>query len=106
MVRPGDPDARPKETFTVAASSQEMDRELDSLSTHAVVAWLGGVRPDTSLRTVTRAFCSQFGVRANDIKVAEHYPEDFFITFTHRHHRDAAVAQRDFKYDSIDFRVR
>lgn len=106
MVRPGDPDSRPKETFTVAASSQEMDRELDSLSTHAVVAWLGGVRPDTSLRTVTRAFCSQFGVRANDIKVAEHYPEDFFITFTHRHHRDAAVAQRDFKYGSIDFRVR
>jgi hypothetical protein len=36
----------------------------------------------TQASTVTRAFCSQFGVRANDIKVAEHYPEDFFITFT------------------------
>jgi hypothetical protein len=80
-----------------------MDRELDSLSTHAVVAWFGGVRPETSL---TRAFCSRFGVRANYIKVAEHYQRTSSSPFKHRHQRDAAVAQRDFKYGSIDFRVR
>jgi hypothetical protein len=106
MVKPGNPMERPQETFAVAASSRDMDSELARLSTHAAWAWLGGVRPATSTNTVRRAFCSRFRMREEDIKVVRHYPEDFLVTFEHQHHRDTAVAQRDFTYNNIDIRVR
>lgn len=106
MARPGDAAERPQETSAVAASTRDMDSELARLSTHAAWAWLGGVRPATGTSTVRRAFCSRFGMREEDITVVQHYPEDFFITFEHQHHRDAAVARRDFTYGNIDIRVR
>jgi hypothetical protein len=57
---------------------------------------------------VRRVFCSRFGMREEDIKVVQHYHEDSFVTFEHQHqhHRDAAVARRDFTYGNIDIRVR
>lgn len=97
---------RPSETFAIAAPSSEMDQELERLAAHAVVAWLGRVRPDVDVDKVKKAFCYQFGVRAGDISVVKCFPEDFLVTFTHRHHRDAAVACRDFPYGSIDIRIR
>lgn len=106
MVKPDNPMERPQETFVVVVSSRDMASELARLSTHAAWAWLGDVRPATSTNTVRRAFCSRFRMREEDIKVVRHYPEDVLITFEHRHHRDTAVAQRDFTYDNIDIRVR
>ncbi|KAJ1287526.1 hypothetical protein BS78_02G017000 [Paspalum vaginatum] len=43
---------------------------------------------------------------AGDVSVVKSFPEDFLVTFTHRHHRDAAVACRDFPYGSLDIRIR
>ncbi|KAJ1263329.1 hypothetical protein BS78_09G175800 [Paspalum vaginatum] len=106
MPRPGDPEMRPSETFAVVAASSDMELELERLSTHAVVAWLGGSRPDVGLDKVKKAFCHQFGVRPSDIEVARHHPADFLVTFTHQHHRDAAVDRRDFPFGNLDFRVR
>lgn len=82
-------------TFVISSSTRDMDRELARLSTSAVVAWIGKDRPHVSLATVSvrDAFCSEFGVRPEDIKVAKHFPEDFFIEFEHRHHRDAAIGR-------------
>jgi len=58
-------------------------------------------QPDVDLNIVREAFCSQFGVLPRDVTVVKHYPEDFFITFEHRHHRDAAVERRDFSYRNL-----
>jgi hypothetical protein len=52
------------------------------------------------------AFCSRFGVRTEDIMVARSPPGDFLVTFTHRHHREAAVAARDILHSNLDFRIR
>jgi hypothetical protein len=41
LPRPGDPGTCPSETFDVAASTGDMEAELERLSTHTVVAWLG-----------------------------------------------------------------
>jgi hypothetical protein len=38
--------------------------------------------------------------------VARSPPGDFLVTFTHRHHREAAVAARDFLHSNLDFRIR
>ena len=97
---------RPAETFVVATVSREMEEELERLATHAVVAWLGRDRPDVDVDKVKKAFCYQFGVRTSDISVVRNFPEDFLVTFTHRHHRDAPVACRDFPYGSLDIRIR
>ncbi|KAG2619724.1 hypothetical protein PVAP13_3NG131801 [Panicum virgatum] len=106
MVLPGDARERPLEAYAVASTTRDMERELERLSTNAVVAWLGRDRPEVGTDVVARAFCSQFAVRPEDITVARHFPEDFFITFAHRHHRDAAVERRDFPYGNLDFRIR
>ena len=42
MARPGDPSVRPLDTCVVALSVDSMDQELDRLSMHGMVAWLGG----------------------------------------------------------------
>jgi hypothetical protein len=106
MAQPGDPAVRPEHSCVVASSTSNMERELEQLSSHAVVVWLGRDRPDISQERVMRAFCSRFGVRTEDIKVAQSPPGDFLVTFTHRHHREAAVAARDFLHSNLDFRIR
>ncbi|KAJ1256439.1 hypothetical protein BS78_K026300 [Paspalum vaginatum] len=106
MARPGDPESRPSETFAVTGSSTDMEEELERLSTHAVVVWLGRDRPDVDTDRVSRAFCYEFGVYPNDISMARHHPADFVVIFTRRHHRDAAVERRDFLYGDLDFHIR
>ncbi|WVZ91565.1 hypothetical protein U9M48_037717 [Paspalum notatum var. saurae] len=106
MARPGDPAERPGQSFAVASSTRDMDRELERLSSHAVVVWLGRDRPDVSIDRVERAFCSRFSVRPEDVTVTRSPPADFLVTFTHRHHREAAVAARDFPHGNLDFRIR
>lgn len=96
-VRDGDAAARPFESFVISPSTRGMDRELARLSKD---------RPHVSLATVKDAFCSEFGVRPEDIKVAKHFLEDFFIEFEHRHHRDAATGRRNLNYGNLTFHMR
>ena len=77
----------------VAFSVDDMDRELDRLSMHGMVAWLGGNRLVVEPEVIKRAICNQFHVRPEDVTVVRHAPEDFFVDFKHRHHRDEAVAR-------------
>jgi hypothetical protein len=106
MAQPGDPADRPEHSCAVASSTSNMERELERLSSHAVVVWLGRDRPDISPERVMRAFCSRFGVRTEDIKVARSPLGDFLVSLTHRHHREAAVTARDFLHSDLDFRIR
>ena len=41
---------------------------------------------------IKRAIYHQFPVRPENVTVVRHAPEDFFIDFKHRHHRDEAAA--------------
>jgi hypothetical protein len=97
---------RPDQSWTTTSATRDMERELERLSSHAVVVWLSCDRPDISLDRVERAFCSRFRVRPVDITVSRSPPTDFLVTFAHRHHRDAAVAARDFPLGNLDFRIR
>ncbi|CAN6380530.1 unnamed protein product [Urochloa humidicola] len=106
MASPGDPSARPTEEYAVASSTRDMERELERLTTNAVVVWLGKDRPTVGTDVIKRAFCTRFAVRPDNITVAQHFPEDFFVDFKHHHHRDAAVELRDFPYGNLDIRVR
>jgi hypothetical protein len=97
---------RPDQSWTTSFATRDMERELVRLSSHAVVVWLDRDCPDISLDRLERAFCSLFGVRPVDITVSRSPPADFLVTFTHRHHRDAAIAARDFSLGNLDFRNR
>ena len=81
MARPGDPSVRPLETYAVAFSIDNMDQELDRLSVHVMVAWLGGNRPVVEPEVIKRAIRHHFPVRPEDVTVVRHAPEDFFIDF-------------------------
>jgi hypothetical protein len=61
----------------------DMEAELERLSTHAVVAWLGRDRPEVSADRMKRAFYHQFCVRPDNISVARYHPADFVVTFSH-----------------------
>jgi hypothetical protein len=63
-----------------------MEQELERLSSHAMVVWLGCDHPDITPERVKWAFYSCFGVRTEDIKVAQSPPGDFLVSFSHRHH--------------------
>ncbi|CAD6252621.1 unnamed protein product [Miscanthus lutarioriparius] len=92
MSRPGDPADRPQDTATVAFSTDEMDRELNRLSMHGMVAWLGKDRLEVEPAVIKKAICHRFVIRPEDVTVIKHFPEDFFVDFTHRHQRDEALA--------------
>ena len=55
---------------------------------------------------IKRAICYHFPVRPKDVTVVKHFPEDFFIDFKHRHHRDEAVARGTFPYRNLDIHTR
>jgi hypothetical protein len=104
MAQPGDPADRQEHSCIIASSTSNMERELEWLSSHVVVVWLGRDRPDISPERW--AFCSRFGVRKEDIKVVRSPLGDFLVTFTHPHHREAAVTARDFLHNNLNFRIR
>ncbi|XP_066365462.1 uncharacterized protein [Miscanthus floridulus] len=64
MARPGDPSVRPLDTCAVAFSVDNMDHELDRLSMHGMVAWLGGNRPVVEPEVIKRAICHYTAKRA------------------------------------------
>jgi hypothetical protein len=45
-------------------------------------------------------------VLPDDVSIVKHFPEDFFIDFTHRHHRDEAVNQDKLPHGNLDILIR
>ncbi|CAD6232924.1 unnamed protein product [Miscanthus lutarioriparius] len=60
MARPRDPSIRPLDTCAMAFSIDNMDQELDRLSMHGMVAWLGGNRSVVEPEVMKRAICHHF----------------------------------------------
>jgi hypothetical protein len=106
MARPGDLADRPQDTAAVAFSTDEMDRELNHLSMHGLVVWLGKDRPEVELAVIKKAIYHRFTVRPEDVTVVKHFPEDFFVDFTHRHQRDEVASQERFPYGNLDIHTR
>lgn len=106
MAMPGDPADRPQDTAAVAFSTEDMDHELNRLSMHGMVAWLGKDRPKVEPEVIKKAICQQFAVRPEDVTVVKHFPEDFFCDFKHRHQRDEAAGQGRFPYGNLDIHTR
>ena len=106
MARPGDPADRPQDTAAVAFSTEDMDHDLNRLSMHGLVAWLGKDRPKVEPEVIKKAICHRFGVRPEDVTVVKHFPEDYYCDFKHRHQRDEAAGQGRFSYGSLDIHTR
>ena len=69
----------------MAFSTNEMDHELNRLSMHGMVAWLGKDRLEVEPVVIKKAICHRFAIRSEDVTVGKNFPEDFFVDFMHRH---------------------
>lgn len=106
MAQLGDPAERPEDTSTTAFTNSDMEDELVRLSSHAAVAWIGRNRPRVEPGVVKKAICSKLGVLPEDVTVVKHHPEDFYIDFTHRHHRDEAVNREMLPHGNLEIHIR
>jgi hypothetical protein len=100
---------RPAEDFVVIHTTPEMNAEASVLLTNAAYARFErspgmGYREDR--RLMLRALCSTFSALEKDICVTDHYPEPYMVRFIHPHHRNAAVARRDFDFEGHRIHVR
>jgi hypothetical protein len=83
-----------------------MDHELNHLSMHGMVAWIGKNRPEVEPEVIKTAICHRFAVCTEDVSIVKHFPEDFFVLFKHRHHRDEATSLGRFPYGSLNIHTR
>lgn len=86
----------------MASSTSDMESELERLSSNEVVAWIGRNRPEVEPEVVKRAIYSRLTMLPDDVSVVKHFPEDFFIDFTHRHHHDEVVALEWLPHGGLD----
>ncbi|XBJ12669.1 hypothetical protein VPH35_017150 [Triticum aestivum] len=89
----GNASLRPEEDFVVVPATPEMQAEAAILSSNCDVAWLDGARLDVSCQQVAAELATELGARHADIEVVKHYPEQFFVRFTHQHHCADAVSR-------------
>ena len=78
----------------VITSTQAMEDSAVNLSTLGALVWLGGSRPRINAEEVRNAIATKFVINRNFIKVVPHYPEDFFVLFSHQHHQDIVTASQ------------
>lgn len=106
MPRMGDPETRPAEGMVVMATSPALEQQAGLLMRQAALVWLGGRRPRVSAATIADAIEAHSLISKEYFDVVPHYPEDFFITFRHPHHRDAVTAAPGkFVVGDLDIRV-
>ncbi|XP_037460788.1 uncharacterized protein LOC119331724 [Triticum dicoccoides] len=92
MPRPGDPATRPAEGAVVMATTPALEQQAAFLQNNAAIVWLGGRRPRVAAADIANVIHSRTHISKEFFVVIPHYPEDFFITFKHQHHRDAVTA--------------
>ncbi|KAM3254243.1 hypothetical protein ACQJBY_048022 [Aegilops geniculata] len=101
--RVGDPSMRPEEGHVVITSTPAMEEAAASLASLGAFVWLGGNRPRVNAAEIRDVIANEFSINRNYIKVVPHYPEDFFVLFTHPHHRDQVTASPGrFNHNGLD----
>jgi hypothetical protein len=60
----------------------------------ALVATIGGTRPDISTAMVYTFLFARFEITADEVDVRRHAPEDFIVRFRHRVDRDRVLEAR------------
>jgi len=61
---------------------------------NALVAMVGGTRPDVSTAMVYTMLFDRFGIAADEVDVRRHAPEDFVVRFHHQADRDRVLGSR------------
>ncbi|KAM0869518.1 hypothetical protein ACQ4PT_040629 [Festuca glaucescens] len=105
MPLPGDPKLRPEEGHLVIDSTPALEQAVEGLARHAAVIRLGGTRPRANANDVAAVIAKRANLPRELFRVVPFYPEDFFITFTHGHHRDSVVNEGRFEADGLDVHV-
>ncbi|KAI5020109.1 hypothetical protein ZWY2020_044997 [Hordeum vulgare] len=106
MTRVRDPSLHPEEAHVVITSTRAMSDKATSLANFGALLWIRGNRPCTNATDIRNAIVSKFVIDRKYIKVVSHYPEDFFVLFTHPHHCNNVTASRDrFSHGEMDIHV-
>jgi hypothetical protein len=92
--KPGDPETRPAEVFTIIHATPAMLQEEAILATNAAVAWLNRDQRGVGTADVAKLLKETVGALPNDIDVVRHYPEPYLVSFIHMHHCALACSKR------------
>lgn len=105
MAGGGDFQGRPDDDHCVMAVTQEMVVAENSFNTHAILVNIGQDQPRTELRHVTDAFCWEFVISLDEVRVSPHFPEDFFVFLTEQRVREDAVDKERFHSNGHEFQI-
>lgn len=105
MAGGGDFQGRPDDDHCVMAVTQEMVVAENSFNTHAILVNIGQDQPRTELRHVADAFCREFVISLDEVRVSPHFPEDFFVFLTEQRVREDAVDKERFHSNVHKFQI-
>jgi hypothetical protein len=93
-VEPGDAFLRhARATLVVVPRTAEIQMEEDRLSS-ALVATIGGTRPDISTAMVYTFLFTRFEIIVDEVDIRRHALEDFIVHFRHHVDRDRVLEAR------------
>jgi len=90
MVGVAAPLRRPRMTLVVVPRTEAIQAAEKALD-YALVAMVGGTRPDVTTGMVYTSLFNRFGITADEVDVRRHAPEDFVARFRHRADRDRVL---------------
>ncbi|KAM0923516.1 hypothetical protein ACQ4PT_005497 [Festuca glaucescens] len=93
MPRIGDPSLRTAEGHVLVMASAASGLVASQLTNQAAVVWLGRGRPKVNAAEMSQAIHDYTGVDQKLYRVVPHFPEDFFVSFDHQHHRELLTKQ-------------
>jgi hypothetical protein len=89
--KPGDPETRPAEVFSIIHATPAMLQEEAILATNAALAWL---ECGVGTADVAKLLRETVGALPHDIYVVRHYPEPYLVSFIHIHHCALACSKQ------------
>jgi hypothetical protein len=89
---PRNPRFRPRMTYKIAETSEEMEQRRAMLDNHAVVIIDEGAMGVQSQEEVKDIIHHHFGIRKHECYVYRSYPEPFIAVFSDSHDRDVVFA--------------
>jgi len=80
-------------TLVVVPRTKAIQAAEEALD-NALVAMVGGTRPDVNTGILYTSLSNRFGITADEVDVRRHAPEDFVALFHHWADRDRVLESR------------
>ncbi|KAK1605871.1 hypothetical protein QYE76_029544 [Lolium multiflorum] len=104
----GHPTTREEEDSCFIATSYDLDRERLDWESTAIVAWVLAAPSGTDRTDVEDVFRRKFRLRASELLVSSHFPEQFLVKFSSAELRNEVMRTErcNFKLDGLDVHFR